>query len=146
MLKNIRNSKFFVNTFHGGMTFKDGFFDVIFCGSVFTHLDELFDLWLYELLRITNKNGLLAITLNDENVMRKLRNKQTNPQFEDAVKNINIDLENSSFMMATIERRDGLYTFINSDYFKSLVKGVATVVGTSDNAYGYQQVYFLKPL
>lgn len=144
--KSIQDAKFFVNTFHGGMPFNDYFFDVIFCGSVFTHLDELFDMWLYELLRIISKNGILVITLNDENVLRKLKTNNTNNQFEEAVKKVqSMDLDDN-FMQATIERRDGLYTFINSKYFKSLIKGFANIEHISDMTYGYQQTYFLKRL
>ena len=39
------------------LPFGDGAFDLIYAGSVFTHIDFCAYAWLAELLRILNKNG-----------------------------------------------------------------------------------------
>jgi SAM-dependent methyltransferase len=47
------------------LPFRDDTFDLIYAGSVFTHIAELADAWLLELLRITAPGGLLYLTIHD---------------------------------------------------------------------------------
>ena len=47
------------------LPFEDNYFDLIFAGSVFTHIAELADAWLLELRRILKINGRLYITVLD---------------------------------------------------------------------------------
>ena len=48
------------------LPFEDKYFDVIYCGSVFTHMDDLADAWLLELKRITRPSGRTYITIHDK--------------------------------------------------------------------------------
>jgi ubiquinone/menaquinone biosynthesis C-methylase UbiE len=48
------------------LPFRDDSFDLIFAGSVFTHIGELHLAWLLELARILSPRGFLYITLHDE--------------------------------------------------------------------------------
>lgn len=48
------------------LPFPDQHFDLIFAGSVFTHIGELHVAWLSELARILSSRGFLYITLHDE--------------------------------------------------------------------------------
>jgi SAM-dependent methyltransferase len=48
------------------LPFKDEFFDLIYCGSVFTHIDDLAYTWLLELRRILRPGGMLYITILDK--------------------------------------------------------------------------------
>lgn len=47
------------------LPFEDRRFDLVYAGSVFTHLSELADAWLLELLRVTEPGGLLYLTIHD---------------------------------------------------------------------------------
>jgi ubiquinone/menaquinone biosynthesis C-methylase UbiE len=42
------------------------YFDLIYCGSVFTHIDDLADAWLLELRRITRPGGRIYVTVHDK--------------------------------------------------------------------------------
>ncbi|HEV2688344.1 MAG TPA: class I SAM-dependent methyltransferase, partial [Bryobacteraceae bacterium] len=49
------------------------YFDVVYCLSVFTHLDEsMQDLWLRELLRILKPNGVLLLTIYGKAAIEQL--------------------------------------------------------------------------
>ena len=48
------------------LTFEDRTFDLITAGSVFSHISEMADAWLLELLRVTKVGGHLYLTIQDE--------------------------------------------------------------------------------
>jgi len=48
------------------LPFEDDTFDLVYCGSVFTHIAEMADAWLLELRRVTRPHGLIYITIHDE--------------------------------------------------------------------------------
>jgi SAM-dependent methyltransferase len=54
------------------LPFPDGHFDLIFAGSVFTHLGELHVAWMAELRRILAPGGLIYVTVHDEESVRIL--------------------------------------------------------------------------
>lgn len=57
------------------LPFGDDRFDLVYAGSVFTHLSELADAWLLELLRLTVPGGLLYLTVHDQGTVAFCRNK-----------------------------------------------------------------------
>jgi ubiquinone/menaquinone biosynthesis C-methylase UbiE len=56
------------------LPFEARYFDLIFCGSVFTHIDDLADAWLLELRRILRPGGRLYITIHDKHSLDLLMN------------------------------------------------------------------------
>lgn len=48
------------------LPFEDRTFDLVVAGSVFTHIPDLADAWLLELLRVTAVDGLLYLTIQDQ--------------------------------------------------------------------------------
>jgi len=55
------------------LPFEDGYFDLIYCGSVFTHIScDLADTWFLELKRILRTSGLIYITVQDKTSMQTL--------------------------------------------------------------------------
>ena len=57
---------FALNTAIPHRPFPDGMFDLIFCGSVFTQIDEFDGTWLVELTRIIRPGGFLYFTIHDD--------------------------------------------------------------------------------
>ena len=55
------------------LPFADGTFGVVFAASVFTHLSELADSWLLELLRVTRSDGYLYVTIQDQAYIERTR-------------------------------------------------------------------------
>jgi SAM-dependent methyltransferase len=48
------------------LPFEDNFFDLVYCGSVFTHITDLADAWLLEVRRVLRKGGYAYITVQDK--------------------------------------------------------------------------------
>ena len=58
--------KLFTNTTSAHLPFKDGYFDFIYAGSVFTHINEMTSAWILELSRCTAENGVAVFTFHSE--------------------------------------------------------------------------------
>src|SRR5664279_1262514 len=54
------------------LPFEDSYFDFIYTGSVFTHIDDLADAWLLELRRILSPKGRLYATIHDRHTIKLL--------------------------------------------------------------------------
>jgi len=61
---------FAVSTTAPSLFFEDRFFSLVFCMSIFTHIDDLYLSWLAELRRVTKPGGFVYITVHDENTHR----------------------------------------------------------------------------
>lgn len=76
--------KFFANSTAPHLPFRDGFFDLIFAGSIFTHIKDMATSWLLELARCMKKDGVGIFTIVDEGSLEMLRNNSikwgTTPQ------------------------------------------------------------------
>ncbi len=57
---------FLMNTTAPHLPFEDRWFDLIYAGSVFTHIAELADAWFLELRRLLKSGGLLYVTILDD--------------------------------------------------------------------------------
>jgi SAM-dependent methyltransferase len=55
------------------LPFADGAFGLVFGASVFTHLSEMADSWLLELLRVTRPDGYLYVTIQDQAYIERTR-------------------------------------------------------------------------
>jgi SAM-dependent methyltransferase len=65
--QHIPFARFSVNQELPPLEFEDGYFDLVFNHSVFTHLPESYqDAWLAELNRVTNPQGLVLLTVGGE--------------------------------------------------------------------------------
>jgi ubiquinone/menaquinone biosynthesis C-methylase UbiE len=57
--------KFLTTTTFPHLPFEDNYFDIIYAGSVFTHIVDLAEAWVLELKRILNPQGRMYITVYD---------------------------------------------------------------------------------
>jgi SAM-dependent methyltransferase len=84
------------------LPYEDGFFDMVYSVSVFTHLNRpSFEAWLRELQRITKPRGTLVITLQGQSALDQL----TTP---DSVRRLNLDVEQFFATRQTFDR-DGFW-------------------------------------
>jgi ubiquinone/menaquinone biosynthesis C-methylase UbiE len=68
------------------LPFEDGYFDLVYSGSVFTHISDRADAWFLELRRIVRKGGYLYITIHDKRTVEVLLTKyKDHPLFTDFV-------------------------------------------------------------
>ena len=61
------------------LPFEDRYFDLIFCGSVFTHIEDIQESWLLELGRVLRPSGKLYITIHDEHTVTVTRQMPRSP-------------------------------------------------------------------
>ena len=64
--------RYMVTTTVPHLPFEDRSVDLIFCGSIFTHIDDLADAWLFEMHRVIRPGGRLYITVNDHESLKLL--------------------------------------------------------------------------
>jgi ubiquinone/menaquinone biosynthesis C-methylase UbiE len=63
---------FLVNTTLPHVPFEDRYFDVVYAGSVFTHIDDLAQMWFLELRRVLRARGKLYVTIHDRHSIQLL--------------------------------------------------------------------------
>src|SRR6185437_620486 len=59
------------------LPFEDRYFDFIFAGSVFTHIEDLTDAWFLELRRILRPGGKLYFSVNDRHAIAVFEGHRT---------------------------------------------------------------------
>ena len=69
---------FAVSTTAPRLFFEDHFFSLVYCYSVFTHIDDMFLSWICELRRIIKPGGFLFVTIIDENAERLQNERNRN--------------------------------------------------------------------
>jgi ubiquinone/menaquinone biosynthesis C-methylase UbiE len=136
---------FAVTTLVPHLPFGDRFFDIIFCGSVFTHIEEIQETWLLELGRVLRAGGCLYITIHDENTVRLLDTKYRDHWLSKAMNEHPMYAANKeAFDLLVIGRGPDSQVFYNSSYFRSLCPPVFRWVSLTHEAYSYQSAVVLE--
>lgn len=129
------------------LPFEDRYFNLIYAGSVFTHIDDLVDAWLLELRRVLSKDGRLYITIQDKNSIKLLKDSplynklwiseyvQTNPMFAKT---------GNEFDKMVGLRGTRSQVFYDVDYFCESVKNIFEVLSVKPETYGFQTSITLK--
>ena len=86
---------FATNTTTPHLPFEDNLFDLLYCGSVFTHISELAEAWLLEVRRVLRPGGYAYVTIHTRQTIGLLRTKyRDNPLFADFLGEIDSALTN----------------------------------------------------
>lgn len=67
-----KNTRVFQCTSLPHLQIEDSFFNIVFCLSVFSHIDTFETSWLCEMRRILNHNGILYVTIHDESAWENM--------------------------------------------------------------------------
>lgn len=138
---------FAVTTTIPHLPFEDRFFDSIFCGSVFTHIEDLEQAWLLELGRVLAPAGRLYLTIHDEHTVRLLDTTCKDYPFAKALTEHSLYTRaKQRFSMIVLGRSDWSNVFYHSDYFHSIVPPLFRWVSHTPGAYGYQSAVVLEKL
>ncbi|HEV2864963.1 MAG TPA: methyltransferase domain-containing protein [Allosphingosinicella sp.] len=127
------------------LPFEDRSFDFIYCGSLFTHIDDLAEAWLLELHRILAPRGRLFVTIHDEHTVRLLettaygksaviREVRATPTYQAA---------KDSFGMLTVGRDNESQVFYHSAFLAKLLNPMFDTLSVTPEAYFYQTAYLL---
>jgi len=133
---------FFITTTTPHLPFSDGYFDLIYAGSVFTHIDDLADTWLLELRRLLKPGGRLYITIHDEHTIRILGEEP-----HDLSKTLFCRkdyFENRDYEMFTIGRFMRSQVFYDSDYLVRTLNPFFELESVTPAAYGFQTAVLLR--
>ncbi|MBS1516790.1 MAG: class I SAM-dependent methyltransferase [Bacteroidetes bacterium] len=138
---------FAVNTTVPHLPFKDGFFDFIYAGSVFTHIDDLADSWFLELNRISSDRAFLYITIQDRNTINLLNTKYKAKwlsEYMNKYPEYNTDKDNFNIMVGG--KGPDSQVFYDINYLKKILKKIFNIASINEEAYGYQTALLLKKL
>ncbi len=127
------------------LPFEDRYFDLIYSGSVFTHIEDLADAWLLEMRRILKPGGRLYVTIHDGSTIRILERERdhalskallADEKYREYVK--------ADYGMFTIWRGPNSQVFYDLDYFCRMVSSTFNVISATPEAYGYQTAVVLE--
>jgi ubiquinone/menaquinone biosynthesis C-methylase UbiE len=130
------------------LPFEDNYFDLIFCGSLFTHISDLADVWFLELRRILRKGGYAYITIHDKNTVDLLLTKYTDTFLSDMVRKFdqNTSVLSKKYTAFSIQSDPYSQVFYDADYLINKWSRLAKIISVTKEAYGYQTaLLFRKP-
>ena len=136
---------FFITTTAPHLPFGDGYFDLIFAGSVFTHIDDLADAWLLELRRLLKPGGRLYITIHDNETVRILR-EQRELDLSRTLFCRSDFFKDNDYAMFTIGRFMRSQVFFDRDYLIRTLSPWFEICSIASEAYGFQTGYLLRRL
>jgi ubiquinone/menaquinone biosynthesis C-methylase UbiE len=122
------------------LPFEDNYFDLIYSGSVFTHISDLADAWLLELRRVLRPSGMLYITVHDDHTVNVLKADLRDYYLTRLVLNYEAetDLKGRPWHMFAIRRSPrAAMVFYHSDYLREEWGRELTVRSIIREAYGY---------
>jgi ubiquinone/menaquinone biosynthesis C-methylase UbiE len=130
---------FLVSTFVPHLPFEDRRFDLIYAGSVFTHIDDLALTWFAELARMLSDDGLLYVTIHDECSIAVLKEQKW---WLTELLNSHADYQKfieSDYGMFAIQRSSQSQVFYRQQFFRKFVAGLFDVLGFFPGAYSKHQ-------
>jgi SAM-dependent methyltransferase len=148
--------KFALTTSFPHLPFEDCYFDLIYAGSVFTHIADLDDAWLLELRRIVRPGGRLYLTVNDNNAIDCVMNRHSDePAVQPFLQMLRAFAEasqftSSEFLFFTMNRTPGqggegqAQVVYDIDYLRHHWGNYLKVVSITPEAYGYQTAILLE--
>jgi SAM-dependent methyltransferase len=129
------------------LPFEDRYFDLVYCGSVFTHIADLADAWLLELKRILEPGGYVYATIHDRHSIDVLLEGRANESLASTLERYDEETRvlDSDFGMFSIARSSkGGQVFYDVEYLVKRWGRVLDVVGVWPDAYGYQTAVVLR--
>ena len=137
---------FAVNTTVPHLPFRDGYFDFIFAGSIFTHINELHVGWLLELSRLLSPEGLLYVTFHDEHTLEYLKsNSHINLAKKLNAHPLSQQIYANEFdLVSILPYSKGMLSqvFMKSQYIQQITKSFLQLVSINPNAYSDLQTAY----
>lgn len=126
------------------LPFEDRYFDFIYAGSVFTHIDELAEAWFLELRRILSPNGRLYLTIQDNHSIEVLKKGHKNAK--SLARGIELyNKAKDNFAMIVFDRTTGQSdTFYDLDYLCKTLGSIYQILSVTPEVYGHQTAVLLQ--
>lgn len=128
------------------LPFEDRYFDLIFAGSVFTHIDDMTQAWFLELRRVLKPGGVLYVTIHDKHTIELLRSSDLSDRLTRFLREDQKASEwaRSDFAKFTIGRATDSQVFYDVDYLKKSLEPFFKLLSVEEEAYGYQTGILLE--
>jgi ubiquinone/menaquinone biosynthesis C-methylase UbiE len=137
--------RFLTTTTSPHLPFEDNYFDLIYCGSVFTHISDLADAWLLEIRRTLRRGGYAYITISDKRTIDLLFTKYQNDLTEMVQR---FDEETSirakDYALFYLGRDPNSQVFYDTPYLVDKWSRFANVVSVTPEAYYHQTAILLQ--
>ena len=126
------------------LPFEDGYFRLAYCGSVFTHIDDLAEAWLLELRRVLARDGRLYLTIHDEHTVDFLDGAYNQYPLAAQMRREEIwATQRRNAAMLVVGRGQCAQVFYDGAYFRKIVEPILRVLSVTPEAYGYQTALVL---
>jgi SAM-dependent methyltransferase len=132
------------------LPFEDQHFDLVYSGSVFTHISDLADAWFLELRRVVREGGYLYITIHDRRTVELLLTKfKDDPLFDDFVPMVESFCERTgvrgtSYAYFTMLTDPESQVFYDEEYLVRKWSQWAEVVSVTPEAHDHQTALLLR--
>jgi ubiquinone/menaquinone biosynthesis C-methylase UbiE len=137
------------------LPFEDRYFDFIYCGSVFSHIDDLADAWLLELKRITAPGGRIFITVHDKHtadlVMNHPEECRSYAHRTDWFRSLLMSYDKRANFTKSDYDMFSIYpggpqsqVFYDIDFLRRHWERILDVLSVTPEAHGYQTAILLK--
>jgi ubiquinone/menaquinone biosynthesis C-methylase UbiE len=131
------------------LPFEDNYFDMVYCGSVFTHIDDLSDAWILEVKRIIRKGGRAYITVSDNHTLDLVLNRRVQwaETFRDYLRSYDKKLnftQSKYYKFCITPGTPDTNVFYDIDYLRQHWGRILQIVSVTPEAYGYQTAVVLQ--
>jgi len=126
------------------LPFADRTFKFIYAISVMTHLVAARDLWLLELGRVLRSDGLLVLTIHDENSWAYFCQHGQPGWMPESLRSL-VEMPGECVEIRG-SQWDHTYTFFHSDYIRRVWGQFFNIVEIRPRADGYQAAVIMRPL
>ncbi|MEJ7582551.1 MAG: class I SAM-dependent methyltransferase [Acidimicrobiales bacterium] len=131
------------------LPFEDGWFDLVYSGSVFSHIADLADAWLLELRRILRPNGRAYLTVHDKHSIEVIYDRHPMSPLAEVLTDFRgqhgVDVRTADFSVLTIARAPRTsVVFYDIDHLTRRWERFFRVVSVTEEAYGYQTALLLE--
>ena len=138
---------FATNTTLPPLPFEAGTFDLIYCGSVFSHIADLADIWLVELRRLLRPGGLLYATVHDKHSVSLLLEKHPTTALARSLREAGerTGCLSGNFAKLVFARSPkGAQVFYDIEFLRAHWGRLMEFVSVTEEAYGYQSALVLR--
>ncbi len=138
--------RFAVTTTEPHLPFPDDHFDLIYAGSVFTHMADLAVAWLLELKRVLKPGGRAYLTFNDEVTIARILDKWPDcydaQKYREATAGLGLTLAEVNFLC--IDQTPYASIFYNRKFLTERLSGIYKLKTIVDDGFYWQAVYLLE--
>jgi SAM-dependent methyltransferase len=128
------------------LPFPDGYFDVVYAGSVFTHIADLADAWLLELRRVMAPGGRAYLTFNDEASMALVKARWQGTwddvMYDKAIGESGRELSEVAFI--SVGQNPYAAVFYNRQFLIEKLSRLFVFKRVHDGSFGWQSAYLLE--